>query len=133
MWIWVILCAVAAGVGYIQLAPSEVSRWHVPVTEQEGTLPGGVVRIVPGNAEAFARLDSIIQATARTKLLAGSVSEGRMTYVTRTRVFGFPDYTTVELRDGSIVIYARLRFGKSDLGVNGRRVDGWLNALIQTG
>ncbi len=53
----------------------------------------------------------------------------RNSCVTRSAVWGFPDYTTVEQRDGKLMIYARSRFGSSDLGVNGKRVAGWLDAL----
>ena len=42
---------------------------------------------------------------------------------------GFPDYTTVQLKDDRLMIWARLRFGRSDLGVNRRRVDRWLADL----
>ena len=79
--------------------------------------------------EGLARLDAIIRATPRTKVLAGAVAEGMITYVSRTRWMGFPDYTTVQ-RDGDVLkIYGRLRFGRSDLGVNKARVEGWLAAL----
>jgi uncharacterized protein (DUF1499 family) len=70
-------------------------------------------------------------ATPRTRLLAGSVATGKLTYVTRSRLFGFPDYTTVSLllpEDGGptyLHMFARLRFGLDDLGVNGARVRDW--------
>jgi len=43
---------------------------------------------------------------------------------------GFPDYTTITMADEDLLIYARLRFGRSDFGVNGARVDRWIKALI---
>ena len=49
-----------------------------------------------------------------------------ITYVTRSALFRFPDYTTVRHRDAQIEIYGRLRFGRSDLGVNAARIDRWL-------
>ncbi len=54
-----------------------------------------------------------------------------VTYITRTAVIGFPDYTTVRLRDGRVEIYGRARYGLSDLGVNAARIDSWLEALAQ--
>ena len=61
------------------------------------------------------------------------MDEGRITYITRSAAFGFPDYTTVEAvtaEDGTrLAIYARLRFGQSDMGVNQARVEEWLSAL----
>jgi uncharacterized protein (DUF1499 family) len=54
------------------------------------------------------------------------VGEGRITYITRTKIIGFPDYTTVQ-QDGDVLrIHGRLRFGRKDFGVNKARVDGWL-------
>jgi len=54
-----------------------------------------------------------------------------ITYVTRSRVFGFPDYTTVRQAGPQLEIYGRLRFGRSDLGVNAARIDGWLQSFAQ--
>ena len=77
----------------------------------------------------MSRLDRIIRDTPRTVVLAGTPEEGMITYITRSRLWGFPDYTTVEARPGMIVIHGRLRFGSSDVGVNRARIDGWLATL----
>ena len=78
-------------------------------------------------------LDAIIMATPRTRRLAGSVEDGQITYVTRSRILGMPDYTTIAARPAeggaSVAIYGRLRFGKADLGVNKARIDRWLTQL----
>ena len=113
---------------YVRFAPSDAGRFHVSgAVQSDADLEGGVKRILPG--VTLAELDQIAQQTPRTKVLAGSVDDGRITYVTRSRLFGFPDYTTVEAKDGMVTVYARLRFGRSDLGVNRRRVEGWIKAL----
>ena len=52
-----------------------------------------------------------------------------LTYITRSAAIGFPDYTTARQDGDQLVIWARQRFGRSDFGVNRRRVDGWLDAL----
>ena len=67
------------------------------------------------------------EPTAASALLRSI--EVMITYVTRSRLIGFPDYTTVEAKDGMVTVFARLRFGRSDLGVNRRRVEGWIKAL----
>ena len=123
--------AVVALMAFVRLAPSEPMRWHqMPDTITDRDLDGGAMRRAVGN---LAVLDRIIRDTPRTRVLAGSVEQGMVTYVTRSRVFGFPDYTTVR-RDGEMLeIYARLRFGRSDLGVNADRVDGWLGRLAEAG
>lgn len=126
-----VLAVVGLGL-WVRLAPSDPVRWHQPVRgEGNKDFKGGVLRVIAGDAAVMARLEGLILATARTRVLAGSVNEGRVTYVTRSALWGFPDYTTVELREGEIAIFGRLRFGRSDLGVNKARVDGWLQALAQ--
>lgn len=112
---------------WIRLAPDDVARWHyLPAAVTDQDMEGGVMRVVPGD---LADLDRIIRAEPRTQVLAGSVAEGMVTYITRSRVFGFPDYTTVAERNGTLALHARLRYGKSDMGVNKARVARWLGAL----
>ena len=93
-------------------------------------MPGGVLRVAETGPDGLAKLDAYARATTRTSVLAGSVGEGMVTYITRTKVFGFPDYTTAQQDGDTLRIYARLRFGRRDFGVNKSRVDGWL-ALLQ--
>jgi hypothetical protein len=86
-----------------------------------------------GDAKHVAAFDRVAMAEPRTSRLAGSPEEGRITYVSRSRVWGFPDYTTVgTVPDGEgvwLVIYARARFGREDFGVNADRVGRWLSAI----
>lgn len=130
-----ILLIILVGLGvvfslYVRLAPSEPEEWHVTLSELEvGDQAGGAVRRLPAEDETLEKLDAIIRATPRTVVLAGSIEGARLTYVTRSAVFGFPDYTTVEQAGDMLVIYGRLRFGRSDLGVNAKRIDGWLYQL----
>ncbi|SRR6056297_1878231 len=124
------------GMAYVRLAPSDPARWHHGADATgAGHIPrsGGHIWRGPGDADTLARLDRIIRATPRTQHLTGSLDDRMVTYVTRSRVFGFPDYTTISLDDGMVEVFARLRFGKSDLGVNRARVEGWLEALGKGG
>lgn len=124
-----VLVLAVALLAFIRLAPSDPARWHqMPETITNRDLEGGVMRRVPGDLAAF---DAIARATPRTRVLAGSVEEGMITYVTRSRIMGFPDYTTVRQSGDMLEIHARLRFGRSDLGVNAARVDGWLARLAE--
>jgi uncharacterized protein (DUF1499 family) len=61
--------------------------------------------------------------------LAGSVEEGRMTWVARSALWGFPDYITAEAGPKGLAVWSRLRFGRSDLGVNRARLEDWLARL----
>lgn len=115
---------------WVRLAPSDPARWHVSVGDAGNRdFAGAVIRSIPAGPGDMSRLDNIIRDTPRTTVLAGTPEEGMVTYITRSRLWGFPDYTTVEARPGAIVIHGRLRFGSSDLGVNRARVEGWLAAL----
>jgi len=126
----ILLALVVVAVGYVRMAPSDVSRWHrLPDFSEDRDMKRGVMRVVETGPDGLEQLHSVARATPRTQVLAGSVDEGIITYVTRTKGVGFPDYTTV-LQDGDhLRIYARLRFGRSDLGVNRNRVERWLDVL----
>lgn len=131
--LWVLVALVVCGLAYIRLAPHDVARWHQPVASSgDQDFAGGALRTWEAASDALARADAYMRALPRTRVLAGSVAERRITYVTRSKVFGFPDYTTIEETDGTLRAYARLRFGQSDLGVNRARLEG-LIAAVQGG
>lgn len=119
---------------YIRFAPAQVERWHrIPEAAEAGVPTVGTIRVVKAGAGDFRRLHGIITETRRTRIFAGAVADGMVTYVTRSLIFGFPDYTTVRQDEGSIVIYGRQRFGRSDFGVNAARIEGWLERFAQGG
>lgn len=129
--VWVVVLAVVLGLAaWVRLAPVDAARWHVDPAEAADPGQGGVQRRVAAEdpAAALAALAQVAEGWARTRPVAGSVAEGRVTYETRSALWGFPDYTTLSAGAGSVDVLARLRFGRSDLGVNGKRVDQWLDA-----
>lgn len=132
----VLLAGLAAVAGYVRLAPHDVARWHVapradgPWGEVVAGEGWASLRLETGLArELLARLDSVARTTPRTTRLAGSVEEGRITWVTRSALWGFPDYTTAEARSDGLHVLARLRFGGGDMGVNAARLRVWRDAL----
>ncbi|WP_299023553.1 DUF1499 domain-containing protein [uncultured Sulfitobacter sp.] len=131
MMIWIILVlAIVSGLAFIRLAPTDISRWHKPIGNAETTDgEGWSARVVPAGSGLLSDLHQAMLALPRTQMIAGSVSEGRLTYITRSKLMGYPDYTTIEQDGDQIKLYARLRFGKSDLGVNGKRLDGVLERV----
>lgn len=127
---------------YVRLAPSDPARWNVaptPATKADCSVEQGegdaraTCLLAMPPAEALAKLDAIALGTPRTTRLAGSPDEGRITWITRSALWGFPDYTTAEaMPDGSgtrLTVEARLRFGTSDMGVNAARLRDWLPKL----
>lgn len=147
---WAIAFAIIAALGllaWIRFAPVDVATWHVPVPTDaqilEGACADGVTTLtsVGGGQSSctlsdppqsvLARLDAVAMATPRTIRLAGTPDEGRITWETRSRWMGFPDYTTAQVTDTSgmtrLDIIARQRFGSADMGVNAARLTDWLS------
>lgn len=130
-----LLAALVIFAAFVRLAPSDPALWHVAPVAQgaEGSVvpePGAASLRLAGDAAALlARLDDIALATPRTTRLAGSVAEGRITWITRSAVWGFPDYTTAEAGPEGLVVQARLRFGRDDMGVNAARLQDWKELL----
>ncbi len=148
-WVAVAIGSIAfgglvAGMAYVRLAISDPKIWHVPIADQAEAKPGlcadQIVASTNGARsacvlpdqpeEVLARLAAIAEEYPRTVRLAGSPAEGRMTWIARSRVMGFPDYITAEVvavPEGTrLDVHARLRFGGSDLGVNAKRLKQWL-------
>lgn len=128
--LWIIASVLVALLAYVRLAPADPDRWHQPIAaDSDMDMAGGAIRVVPATDGILARLDEVAMATPRTRRLAGSVAEGRITWVTRSLVFGFPDHTTAEVTEGQLRVYGRLRFGGGDMGVNRARIARWLAQL----
>ena len=139
------LALALAGVAvWVRLAPSDPSVWHVDPAKVAQRGPRNSFLLAPGGdgppltltdppEVVAARLEGIALATPRTTLLAGQGTFA--TYITRSALFGFPDYTSVHILpdgDGSqVLIFARSRFGDGDLGVNRARVDEWIAQLTR--
>jgi Protein of unknown function (DUF1499) len=137
------IIAILGLMAFVRLAATDPAAWHQPPdlflweadTDWDKVIPlegGAALRLSSASGDPvdlLARLDGIAMATPRTTRIAGSQTEGRITWQTRSAFWGFPDYTTAELRPDGLYIYARLRFGSKDLGVNAARLQGWLRAL----
>ena len=139
VWIiGVVLVLVAGVMAYIRLAPSDPADWHVDLAA--GNIPKAhVFCIRPGSRydvqgdpkALLARLDAIALASPRTVRLAGSAEEGRITWVSRSALMGYPDYTTAQVMEGQgLCIAGRQRFGSEDWGVNAARIGDWVQALL---
>lgn len=141
-----LLLIAVVGIGWIRLAPDDPARWHLDPrrVERPDTPNFHLLRMGDGDAPApvfdtdpdslAARLHAIAMADGAT-LLAGQVADRHMTYLTRSRLMGFPDYTTVliEPAEGgaALTAFARARYGYSDIGANRARLDAWVAALAE--
>jgi len=146
MWIWLfVICAIGmAGFAvYVRLSPVDPERWHVTAYPSglEKATSNSYLRRIPiagrDGQEILQKVEMIALSTPKTEVLTGSPEESKVTYVTRSKKFAYPDLTTVSIRedliedaDGPFLeLYARSRFGKSDFGVNRKRVKVWIDAL----
>jgi uncharacterized protein (DUF1499 family) len=84
------------------------------------------------------RLFGVIQAVAagQPHTYPASLYPDRLQahYVARSALFNFPDLITVQVTpanpgSSTLIVYSRSVYGRSDLGVNRKRVDTWLAAL----
>jgi Protein of unknown function (DUF1499) len=137
------LVAVAGMMLYVRFAPVDVAAVHGSrqlyvwdfgeVWDEVVVMPNGAslrVSLAQGKpTDVLGRLDAVAMATPRTYRLAGSLAEGRITWMTRTAFWGFPDFTTAEVRADGLYIYARARYGTHDYGVNAARLRAWLGSL----
>ncbi len=149
-----VLLAAATGYGVISTSGHDPERWHV---DPAAALPGGKAneffaappgttaapaeaqtRLYPESPRALlARFDAIARAQPRTRVVAGDPDSLMITYVQRSRVFGFPDYLTVKAvateGGAGLIVWSRARYGRGDFGVNRARVEAWLAELDRGG
>ena len=119
-----LIILIGAGMLWFRFAPSDTARWHVAIHDTENADHiYGATRVIAGSPAIFEAFHASFLSEPRTGVLAGSVADGHITYVTRSTFWGFPDYTTVQLVEDQLRIFSRLRFGRSDLGVNRARLE----------
>ena len=128
-----LVVAVVAGLAFIRFAPSDPARWHVPVQgAQNKDGAKSALRVLSAEEGTLMRVHDAMMQMSRTEVLAGDPAAGAVTYITRSKLMGFPDYTTAEQTGHMLKVFSRSRFGNSDLGVNRRRLDRLL-AMIEAG
>ena len=79
-------------------------------------------------------LDVILASELRMTSVESDAAALTDRYIQRSRVLGFPDTIVVHFIDrpqgrSTIALYARSRFGRSDFGVNRKRLERWLEKL----
>lgn len=139
-----ILILLAGLMAYVRFAPTNPNDWHMDLGQRPAplvkpspdaitTLPNGAYTDLPLSPEqaqtTLAKLDATALATPRTRRLSGSAASGRITWQSRSLIWGFPDYTTAQITTEGLTIFARQRFGSNDWGVNAARLQSWLSKL----
>jgi hypothetical protein len=143
LYLLVALSILLAGIlVWVRVAPSDPARWHAdPLTVPDPATPNWA-RIAPGEFVAPAgtlapRIDAALAGEERLFPLAGSLAEGWVTYIQRSRLMGYPDYLSIRILPAgegqeTVAVLSRSRFGQSDLGVNAARL-ARLRAALQGG
>ena len=135
--------AVLAVVIYIRLSPSDIPKYNQRAEPREigdYNFDAGFIAVramTISETDMRGAINRVILQTPRTRRVAGTLESNAITYETRSLLFGFPDFATVSFLQprevGSetplLVIDSRLRFGLYGMGVNTRRVLGWLEQL----
>ena len=130
---------------YIRFTPADPAEWHVDprAVAKPDTPNHWLIRSVGGDApapeyalsapELAQVVDAVVLSQPRTQRIAGSVEAGHMTYVARTPIMGYPDYVSVRVfataTGASLAVFSRARFGRSDLGMNRKRLEEWMTAI----
>ncbi len=123
----ILLLILVGAIAYVRLTPVKMrTRMDVPDQVGDYGVAGGftAVRAVP-DASALEKVKAALLLEPRTEIVA----QDPLTFVTRSRVFGFPDITYLTLADGHLVVQGHLVYGKSDMGVNKARILRILDAL----
>lgn len=104
-------------------APAGFSPTPDITTRRYDVTPEALYRAVRRMADAQPR--SFLQAAYDDRLQAH--------YVARSALLNFPDLIAVQVNpDSTLVLWSRSVYGRSDLGVNRRRLARWLGALDTT-
>lgn len=117
--IWLIMVAIVAFAAYVRLAPSNTEHWHVDPIESRERSGSGILSEMPID---LADLHAVVMTLPRVRVLGGSVQNGHITYVARSKLWGFPDYISVKKTGQNLTVFSRQRFGSADHGVNAERL-----------
>jgi uncharacterized protein (DUF1499 family) len=117
------------------LAASALPGTHAGIDAATAVPPDLVTPLFPiSAARLFAAVHDMAASQPRTFLTASYPDRGQEHWVARSAVFNFPDLITTQVvprgADASaLVLYSRSVYGRSDLGVNRKRLRVWLAAL----
>ena len=138
--------AFAAFAVWVRTAPSDPAQWNIPVANATPPMPGPCAEkvvtvaqgaratcLLPGDPQSVLTTLATQSQAAAAEVLAGTPAAGRMTWISRSRLMGYPDYITAEVTPTAggtrLDILSRQRFGSQDMGVNAARLRLWLAAL----
>ena len=139
----VLVLIVICGLGWIRFAPTDPDDWHVDPAVVNDPGPRGhrligrdAPRLMGDPDTVLEALLTVARGEPRVRRLDGSVDEGMVTFVTRTKWLGLRDYMTFKaVSEGaetklSAISRARYDVG-SDWGMNRDRLERWFGEIEQ--
>lgn len=124
--IGIVLVILVGAMAYIRLAPVKFVAREFPSVVGEYPETGGFTAVVAlSDRVNLASVEAAMLALPRTRKIKSDLP----TFVTRSRVFGFPDVTVLMVQDGTLVLSGHLVYGGSDFGVNRARISQVLASL----
>ncbi|MAM60606.1 DUF1499 domain-containing protein [Maritimibacter sp. UBA3975] len=118
---------------WVRVSPLPADRFaEKPGPNEPGAHPmTGGIKVVRPLADlppdAFEALTSIAAATPRTERVGDG--DDPAAFVTRSKLWAFPDIATIWVEGGNLHVYSHLVFGQGDMGVNAARVSRWFDRL----
>jgi uncharacterized protein (DUF1499 family) len=132
-------CGVEGAAGLPVPPPLDVAHIERPATPNTAlAAPAGFVpapdivtrRYPVPPARLYETIGKVALSQDRTFLQVAYGGQMQAHYVARSWFFNFPDLVAVQVNpDSTLVIWSRSLYGRSDLGVNRKRVAAWLAAL----
>lgn len=140
-FIIIIVLAALMALLWNRVLPIDHDRWHADPADEEDLGFAGV-RFIGRDAPRYPEDPDTVLTTIQdialsepgTRLLEGDIDEGMLTFVTRSKVCGLVDFTTVKaVNEGAVTklsIASRSRTRLPGLeGANAERVDRWLHDM----
>jgi uncharacterized protein (DUF1499 family) len=136
-------CAVAGAHGLPQPSVIDFTHFERPASPNtalaapEGFQPQPDIITHPYDVSAprlYAAIEQVAARQPRTYPAAVYAQQLQLHWVARSAVFNFPDLVTAQVHsrgesESALILYSRSVYGRSDFGVNRKRLLSWLAAL----
>lgn len=107
----------------IRYWPLDAERWHVDPSKIDQISPRTAAQVkIPITADTQIDQNLLSMFPRSLTLLAGDPDAGFATYVTRSRLMGYPDVVSIKIVDQVLFVYSRSVIGDYDHGVNKARL-----------
>jgi uncharacterized protein (DUF1499 family) len=122
---------------WVRVSPLPEDRLTAkPGPDEPGVHPsmGGIKVVRPLDTLPKGAFDKMLDIAAATPCTE-RVGEGTdpAAFVTRSKLWAFPDIAVIWVEDGNLHVQSHLVFGRGDMGVNAAKVTRWFDRLEAQG